>query len=51
MEDNIKYLFTKEMFEGLYIWASYYKGLRSILLQFSRARPGRKGVTDIDEVM
>jgi hypothetical protein len=50
MESRMKATFTKEMFEGMEIWARYYKGLRSILLQFSRARPGKNGISDIEEV-
>mmetsp|Transcript_40216 Transcript_40216/g.51794 ORF Transcript_40216/g.51794 Transcript_40216/m.51794 type:complete len:438 (+) Transcript_40216:122-1435(+) len=49
MERRMKESFTIEMFEALEIWAKYFKGLRALLLQFSRARPGRRGVSDIEE--
>ena len=42
--------FTPGMLAALKTWADYNKGLRALVLQFSRARPGRKGVlTDVEE--
>jgi hypothetical protein len=42
---------TPPMVEALKKWAAYGKGLRALLLQFSRARPGKTGPEDIEEVI
>ena len=41
--------FTPGMLAALKAWADYNKGLRAILLQFSRARPGKGGVEDVED--
>eukprot|EP00614_Pseudopedinella_elastica_P031454 CAMPEP_0172639104 /NCGR_PEP_ID=MMETSP1068-20121228/217004_1 /TAXON_ID=35684 /ORGANISM="Pseudopedinella elastica, Strain CCMP716" /LENGTH=369 /DNA_ID=CAMNT_0013452151 /DNA_START=222 /DNA_END=1331 /DNA_ORIENTATION=- len=49
LEKRARTEFTEPMMSALAHWAAYHKGLRALLLQFARARPGKRGVRDIEE--
>ena len=49
LEQRLVAEFTPEMVAALRTWAGYNKGLRAVLLQFSRARPGKQGPEDVGE--